>query len=116
MIVPEVAALYDRTVDHSRMIRRVNISCNNVREDRGLRQMNLFDVMKEESKSRPQEQVLEKDHKLQEAELAIKEKFGKNAILKGINLKSESTGAERNMQIGGHKSGEKGGRGNGQKR
>ena len=37
-------------------------------------------------------------------------------ILKGINLKSESTGAERNMQIGGHKSGEKGGRGNGQKR
>ena len=116
VIVPEVAALYDRTVDHSRMIRRVNISCNNVREDRGLRQMNLFDIMKEESKSRPQEQVLEKDHKLQEAELAIKEKLGKNAILKGINLKSESTGAERNMQIGGHKSGEKGGRGNGQKR
>ena len=64
---------------------------------------------------RQQEQVLEKDHKLQEAELAIKDKFGKNAILKGLNLKSESTGAERNMQIGGHKSGEKGGKGNAQK-
>ena len=54
------------------------------------------------------EQVLEKDHKLQEAELAIKDKFGKNAILKGVNLRSESTGRERNMQIGGHKSGQKG--------
>ena len=115
VMVPEVADLYDRTVDHSRMIRRVNISCNKVQEDAGARQMNLFDIMKEESKSRPQEQVLEKDHKLQEAELAIKDKFGKNAILKGINLKSESTGRERNMQIGGHKSGEKGGKGNEQK-
>ena len=116
VMVPEVAALYDRTVDHSRMIRRVNMSCNNVREDRGVRQINLFDMLKEENKSRPQEQVLEKDHKLQEAELVIKDKFGKNAILKGINFKSESTARERNMQIGGHKSGEKGGAGNGQKR
>ena len=116
VMVPEVVALYDRVMDHSRMIRRVNISCNNVREDRGNRQLNLFDMMKDESKSRPQEEVLEKDKKLQEAELAIKDKFGKNAILKGTNFKAEATTRERNMQIGGHKSGESGGRKNGQKR
>jgi len=69
--------------------------------------MNLFDMIKEESKSRPQEEVLKKDQKLQEAELAIKDKFGKNAILKGINFRSEATARERNLQIGGHKSGQK---------
>ena len=63
-----------------------------------------------------QEEVLEKDRKLQEAELAIKDKFGKNAILKGMNFKAEATTRERNMQIGGHKSGETGGRKDGQKR
>ena len=86
--------------------------------------MNLFDMIKEEGKSRPQEEILEKDKKLQEAELAIKDKFGKNAILKGINFKAEATTRERNMQIGGHKSGETGrykrgeagGKKNGQKR
>jgi len=116
VIVPAVANLYDRIMDRSRMIRRVTISCNNVMEDRGARQMNLFDMMKEESKTRPQEEVLEKDQKLQEAELAIKDKFGKNAILKGINFRSESTAKERNLQIGGHKSGEAGGDKNGQNR
>ena len=88
------------------MVRRVTVNCNNVHEDRGTRQMNLFDMMKEEKKSRPQEEVLKKDQKLQEAELAIKDKFGKNAILKGINFRSEATTRERNLQIGGHKSGE----------
>ena len=116
VMVPAVADLYDRIMDRGRMIRRVNISCNNVREDKGARQMNLFDMMREEGKTRPQEEVLQKDQKLQEAELAIKDKFGKNAILKGINFRSESTARERNMQIGGHKSGEAGGKKNGQNR
>ena len=75
----------------------------------------VFDMIKEEGKSRPQEEVLEKERKLQEAELAIKKKFGKNAILKGVNFKAEATTRERNMQIGGHKSGEKGGGSHGQK-
>ena len=104
---PEVVALYDRTIDYSRMVRRMNISCNNVHEDTGIRQMNMFDMVKEENKSRPQEEILEKDKKIQEAEIVIKEKFGKNAILKGTNLTKESTARERNRQIGGHKSGEK---------
>lgn len=107
IIVPEVVALYERTIDHDRKVRRMNISCNNVSDDTGARQMNIFDMVREENKNRPKEEVLEKDKKIQEAELAIKEKFGKNAILKGTNFKAESTARERNRQIGGHKSGEK---------
>ena len=51
--------------------------------------------------------IVEKDRKLQEADLAIKDKFGKNAILKGVNFKAEATTRDRTMQIGGHKSGQK---------
>ena len=49
---------------------------------------------------------LERNRKLQTAMLDIKKKFGKNAILKGMNLQDASTMKERNRQIGGHKSGE----------
>lgn len=107
VIVPEVLLLYERSVDSKRMVRRMNMSCNNVREDTGARQMNLFEMAAEEQKARPQEEILEKDKKLMEAELAIKEKYGKNAVFKGVNMHEESTGRERNRQIGGHKSGEK---------
>ncbi|MCQ2545653.1 MAG: DNA repair protein [Clostridia bacterium] len=106
VMVPEVVRLYERRIDNNRMVRRMNISCNNVRKDTGTRQINMFDVVSETGKSRPQEEILEKDRKIQEAELAIKKKYGKNAILKGVNMKAESTGRERNRQIGGHKSGE----------
>ena len=49
---------------------------------------------------------LEREHQLQKAMLDIKGKFGKNAILKGMNLEKSGTTIERNQQIGGHKSGE----------
>ena len=49
---------------------------------------------------------LEKDRKLQMTVLDIKKKFGKNAIMKGMNLEDAATTRERNLQIGGHKSGE----------
>ena len=45
----------------------------------------------------------EKERKLQEAMLTIKKKYGKNAILKGMNLEEGATAMERNKQIGGHK-------------
>jgi DNA polymerase V len=48
---------------------------------------------------------LEKELQLQKAMLGIKEKYGKNAILKGMNLQESATTVERNQQIGGHKSG-----------
>ena len=46
---------------------------------------------------------LEKEHQLQEAMLQIKQKYGKNAILKGVNFREGATGRERNRQVGGHK-------------
>ncbi len=105
-IVPEVINLYENVIDSDKMIRRMNISCNNVRKDTGTRQMNLFEMMADEGKSRPEERVLERDQAIARAMLDIKEKYGKNAVLKGTSLKEEATGRERNRQIGGHKSGE----------
>ena len=52
------------------------------------------------------EEELERNRKLQAAMLDIKKKYGRNAILKGMNLQDASTMKERNRQIGGHKSGE----------
>ena len=50
-----------------------------------------------------EEKALEKEHQMQEAMLKIKDKFGKNAILKGVNFLEGATGRERNRQVGGHK-------------
>ncbi|MDO4868868.1 MAG: DNA repair protein [Bacillota bacterium] len=105
VIVPEVVKLYERVMDHSRDIRRVTISCNNVRRDEGYRQISLFDIA-ESSHSKDKQEVLEKDKKIQQAVIGIKQKYGKNAMVKGMNMHEESTGLERNRQIGGHKSGE----------
>ena len=49
------------------------------------------------------EEALARERKLQQAALAIKKKFGKNAILKGMNLEEGATARDRNSQIGGHK-------------
>ncbi len=105
VIVPEVVGLYDRIMDRDRDIRRVTISCNNVRKDEGFRQISMFDIA-ESAGSKDKQEVLEKDKKIQQAIIDIKEKYGKNAMVKGMNLHEESTGLERNRQIGGHKSGE----------
>jgi len=106
VIVPEVVALYDRIMDRERDIRRVTISCNNVRHDEGTRQISMFDV--EDAKhAKDKQEILEKDKKIQQAVIDIKDKYGKNAMVKGVNMHEESTGRERNRQIGGHKSGEK---------
>ncbi|MBQ3516073.1 MAG: DNA repair protein [Lachnospiraceae bacterium] len=94
-IIPQVEALYERLKDPALPIRRVNICCNRVTEE-GYRQYDLF--------SDPVE--LEREHKMQQAVIGIKRKFGKNAILKGMNLEEGAMTMERNLQIGGHKSGE----------
>ncbi len=91
-IVPAVALLYDRIKDKNRAIRGVNLSCNNI-EDGEYIQMDLFTDMDER----------EKENKMQQAMLSIKEKYGRNAILKGMNLEEGGTTIERNNQIGGHR-------------
>lgn len=96
IIVPQVAQLYDRIVTHKwAAVHRINLSFNNVIEEAYL-QYDLF--------VDPAER--EKERSIQKAMLDIKKKFGKNAILKGMNLEEGATARERNQQIGGHKSGE----------
>ena len=89
-----VITTYERIVDQSVPIHRINLTFNHVVDER-YQQYDLF--------TDPAE--LEREHKMQEAMLNIKEKYGKNAILKGMNLQEGATAMERNRQIGGHKSG-----------
>jgi len=87
--------LYERIIDKKTPIRRFTLTYNNV-IDEVYRQYDLFTDVEE----------IEREHKLQKAVLDIKEKFGKNAVLKGMNLQKGATTRERNQQIGGHRSGE----------
>ena len=67
-------------------------------------QYDLFtdmDEVREEYKQ--QHEQLDREHKLQEAIIGLKKKYGKNAVLKGMNLEEGATTIERNGQIGGHK-------------
>lgn len=57
-------------------------------------------------KQKQERAALEKERKLQQAALSIKKKFGKNAILKGMNLQEGATARDRNSQVGGHRAGE----------
>lgn len=93
-ILPYIEQLYKKVVDPYTPIRRVNLSFNNV-IDEAYQQYDIF--------ADPVE--LEKEHKIQQAMVDIKKKFGKNAILKGMNLSEGGTTIERNTQIGGHSSG-----------
>lgn len=95
MLIPAITALYKRIVNPAYGIRRVNITCNNVVQEE-YRQYNLF----------TDAQVLTRNHKMQEAVIHIKNRYGKDAILKGMNYEEGAMTRERNHQIGGHKSGE----------
>ena len=67
-------------------------------------QLSLFDDFGlEEETSREETEKRERERRMQEAMLTIRQKFGKNAIVKGMNLQEGATGMERNRQIGGHK-------------
>jgi len=94
-IVPAAVDLYERIVDHDKSIRRVNICCNRTTENTGIEQLSFFD----------DSDVSEQ--KMQEAVLSVKKKYGKNAMFKGMDLKEAATTRDRNVQIGGHKSGGK---------
>ncbi len=95
LIIPRVLEVYERIVEKDFSIRRLNLSCNGVTEDT-YEQYNLFTDY----------EALERDKKLQKATLEIKNRFGKNALLRGMDLQEAATTMERNRQIGGHKSGE----------
>ncbi len=110
LITEAVMELYDRIVNPSLLIRRLNISANHVvpeqsiSEEPKIEQLDLFTNYEELEKQREKENAaLERERKMQQAILSIKKKFGKNSILKGMNLQEGATAKDRNQQIGGHK-------------
>lgn len=122
LIMDAVMDLYDSIVDKNLLVRRVNIVANRlvdekeVMESKNYEQLNLFtsfglDGEKADGKKQTKRQMenealdvaLSKERKLQEAMLKVKKKYGKNAMLKGMNLQEGAMTIERNNQIGGHK-------------
>lgn len=110
LLMEAVTDLYDRIVDQELLVRRVNVTLTHVEpeceqeEEPYFEQMNLFTDYEAEQKSREKKKEdREKERRMQQAMLDIKKKYGKNAILKGMNLEEGATARERNHQIGGHK-------------
>ena len=103
--------LYDRIVDPMLLVRRISVTCTHVKLEAQIKeekvtyeQLDLFTDYAALQKQRvAQKDEEEREKKMQQAALAIKKKFGKNAILKGMNFQKGSTMRERNNQIGGHK-------------
>jgi len=110
LIIEAVLQLYDSIVNPDLLIRRLNLTTNHVvREEtvstaQSAHQLDLFtdnDTLERQRKEL--QAAAEKERRMQEAQIAIKRRFGKNAILKGINFEEGATAIERNKQIGGHK-------------
>ena len=110
-IMCAASELFDRIVDKNLLIRRLNITASHVlpeadvpKKNNGFEQIDLFtDYAALEAKQEQERAELEREKKMQQAMLTIKKKFGKNAILKGMNLEAGATAKDRNAQIGGHK-------------
>ncbi|MEL7648889.1 MAG: DNA methylase [Sedimentibacter sp.] len=110
LILDAVTELFERIVDKNLLIRRVNITANHVVDEAAVQktdnyeQLDLFtDYEAEQTNKAYEEAELAREKKMQKAILQIKKKYGKNAILKGMNLEEGATTVERNEQIGGHK-------------
>ena len=102
--------LYDRITSPALLIRRLNLSAdhvipeNQVKKEETYEQLSLFsDPSKEKAEKIQKEASRERERRLQTAMLAIKDRYGKNAILRGTDLEDGATTMERNNQIGGHK-------------
>ena len=105
LITEAAMELFDRIADPRLTIRRINVSAGRIlpeedvpEPDHG--QMSLFEDPEAEKK---QAEQLKRERERQKALLSIRRKYGKNAILKGMNLEKGATAVERNGQIGGHK-------------
>ena len=106
IIMEAIMKLYERIMNKKLLVRRINITANNVvneetiKQEKSFEQIDLFTNYQEKEKKSKEEQT---EKELQKAMIDIKKKYGKNAILKGMNLQEGGTTIERNSQIGGHK-------------
>ena len=109
LIVDATMELFDKIVNRNLLVRRITLAvCKLQREcdtqEKIPEQLDLFtDYESLEKKRQQEEEIFEKEKRMQQAVLDIKKKYGKNAILKGMNLEEGATAKDRNSQIGGHK-------------
>ena len=110
LITNAVMELYDKIVNKKLLIRRINIVANKLVDEHSVKnankyeQLDLFtdyEILKKQREKENDES--EREKRLRNTILDIKKKFGKNAILKGMNLQEGATAKDRNNQIGGHK-------------
>lgn len=101
--------LFDRIVNKNLLIRKINITaCNVINENKAknevvVEQLNLFYSTNDSEQNIEEKKKQEEDNKLQHTLINIKNKYGKNSILKGMNLEEGATTIDRNNQVGGHK-------------
>lgn len=109
ILTATVAALFDRIINPALLVRRLTLSANRLVSESEIpprkpeEQLDLFtDYEALARRRKAEEERLAKERRRQEAILQIKKKFGKNAILKGLNYADGATQRDRNKQIGGH--------------
>lgn len=102
--------LYDRIMNKKLLVRRISITANKVvpekmaKDKNRYRQLDLLsDYVEEEKAEEEKRKAAEREKRMQKALIGIKKKYGKNAVLKGMNLEEGATARNRNSQIGGHK-------------
>lgn len=106
LIIQNAAELFDKIVDRKLLVRRMSIAANHViteaqaKKDSEYVQLDLFSDSKKENEL---EETLQKEKNMQDAIIKLKKKYGKNAVIKGMNLEEGATALDRNKQIGGHK-------------
>ena len=93
-----MAEAFDKKVDHRLLIRRLGVNADKTTSDDGIYQLDLFTDY----------ETLKREKAIQGAMLEIRQRYGKNAVVKGLNMLEGATTMERNEQIGGHKSGKMG--------
>ena len=108
-ILAAAVTLYRQITDSRLLVRRLNITANHVIpesecEEETAVQYGLFDDVETLEAQRLREQItLQKERRLQDAVAEIKQRYGNNAILKGMNFLEGATTRERNGQVGGHR-------------
>ena len=110
LITDALVKVFEEIVDKDLLIRRINISLNRIRgeeeveEDSSCQQLDLFTNYKAlEVEEEKREEELSKERRVQETLVELKKQFGKNTVLKAVNLEEDATTVKRNKQIGGHK-------------
>ena len=108
-VVQAAMDLFERIVDKKLLVRRLTVVANHViaeadvPKENDFEQLDFLSYANAETEREKEAAELEREKRMQQAILGIKKKYGKNAILKGMNLEEGATAKDRNNQIGGHK-------------